>query len=87
MQILSKLTFSLVFVLMLALIAGPALAQTVNISEDINTDGATTPGPLGKSGFVVFEMPTAGQGTTGANGIDASVSVVTAADAANFPSV
>ena len=54
---LSKLTFSLVFVLMLALVAGPALAQTVIVSENLNTDGvAGTPGPLGASGFVVFEM-------------------------------
>ena len=71
MQILSKLTFSLVLVLMLSLVAGPALAQTVRISEDLNTDAATTPGPLAK--FIVFEMPTAGQGTvatpTSTNGI------------------
>ncbi len=54
---LSKLTFSLVFVLMVALVAGPALAQTVtlgaNLNTGVDTDGDTTDGPIGKNHFVV----------------------------------
>ena len=72
---LSKLTFSLVFALILTLVAGPAIGQT--ISSDLN-DTAITMG-----GFVVFEM-----NGTPANGIDASVTVIEAsAGNANFPDV
>ena len=78
----NKLTFSLVFVLALVLIAGPALAQTQIISDQLNTDGAA--GPLGDRSFVVFEM-------NGAlpvnNGIIASVNQVTSAAAGNFPDI
>ena len=86
----SKLTFSLVFVLMLALVAGPALAQTVYISDALNDadGGESETDPLAMSGFIVFEMPAAGQGSgDDANGIDGSVAVVTAGDAANFPDI
>ena len=51
---LSKLTFSLVFVLMLALVAGPAFAQTMTIAGELNVN--TTGGDNGqfeKGKFVV----------------------------------
>ena len=56
---LSKLTFSLVFVLMLALVAGPALAQTqtntgnINAATDLDTDGNGTAGPIGENHFAI----------------------------------
>ena len=65
---LSKLTFSLVFVLMLALVAGPALAQTPTPSGNLNpatgldTDGDTTDAPIGENDFVVV-IPVALPGT------------------------
>ncbi|MDE0428072.1 MAG: lamin tail domain-containing protein [Candidatus Poribacteria bacterium] len=82
-----KLTFSLVFVLALALVAGPAFAQQSFVSTDLNTDGADTPGPLGEKGFVIFEM--AGANTDPAsNGILGSeVTQVPAAPAETFPNL
>ncbi len=56
---LSKLTFSLVFVLTLVLVAGPALAQTqsnsgnLNAATDLDTDGNGTAGPIGENHFAV----------------------------------
>ena len=35
-RMFSKLTFSLVFVLMVALVAGPAFAQTQTMGDDLN---------------------------------------------------
>ena len=54
----NKLTFSLVFVLMLALVAGPALAQTQTPTANLNsatldTDGDATDGPMGANDFIV----------------------------------
>ena len=48
----NKLTFSLVFVLVLALIAGPALAQTQTLSENLSPNASLLEG----RSFVVFEM-------------------------------
>ena len=82
---LSKLTFSLVFVLMLALVAAPAFAQQTAFSQTLNvdTDGSTATGAtLGANDFVIYEMPTA---VSANNGIvddttgDDSFAVVTAA--------
>ncbi len=59
---LSKLTFSLVFVLMLALVAAPAFAQQTAFSPTLNvgTDGSTAAGTtIGANDFVIYEMPTA----------------------------
>ena len=86
---LSKLTFSLVFVLMLALVAGPAFAQTVIVSEDLNDDGdaATTDDAadiLGKDSFIVFEMPSTG---SDANGIASNVATVTSVAATGVPNI
>ena len=53
---LSKMTFSLVFVLMSALVAGPALAQTINLSEDLNVSADDGTGEIAQKVFVVFEM-------------------------------
>ena len=81
----SKLTFSLVFVLMVALVAGPAFAQTMRLSGDLNdADGAgAETDPLAKKGFIVFEM--AGDP---ANGINADVPVISALTGNNdFPNV
>ncbi len=61
---LSKLTFSLVFVLTLALVAGPALAQTQSYTIDINgafdVDGDGTAAPMGANNFAVVTPATAG---------------------------
>ena len=61
---LSKLTFSLVFVLMLALVAGPAFAQTqtytININATFDVDGDGTPAPMGENHFAVVTPATAG---------------------------
>ena len=50
----NKLTFSLVFIVMLALVAGPALAQTMNLSVELNGNADNADGELGKDGFVVY---------------------------------
>ena len=57
----SKLTFSLVFVLMLALVAVPTFAQTMYLSPNLNTGadletGVTATSQLSKTGFVVYVM-------------------------------
>ena len=73
----NRLTFSLVLVLMLALVAGPAIGQTLTTS--LNTT------PITSGGFVVFEKAAV---TDYTNGIDDSVAVIAAsADDANFPDV
>ena len=84
----NKLTFSLVFVLALALVAGPAFAQVVSGNLNITEDG-TTAGMIPKNGFVVFEKTGA---TTATNGIidaatDDPVITQLAAAAANFPDI
>ncbi|MDE0556366.1 MAG: lamin tail domain-containing protein, partial [Candidatus Poribacteria bacterium] len=47
----NKLTFSLVFVLMLALVAGPAMAQRVVLSQDLSPAAG-----IAKEDFVVYVM-------------------------------
>ena len=67
----NKLTFSLVFVLALALIAGPALAQTKSVSPTLNqgSEGETSvgdnDGQLASREFVVFEKNGAALATNG----------------------
>ena len=53
---LSKTTFSLVFVFLLALIVGPALAQEVTFSPNLNDIDPDTTGnqPLPKQDFVIY---------------------------------
>ena len=80
----NKLTFSLVFVLALALIAGPALAQTKTLSGTLNN--ATT--QLGSRSFVVLEMENGAgaEAVTSENGIlDASDTPVRTVNSGNFP--
>ena len=72
----NKLTFSLVFVLALALIAAPAFAQTT-----VGTPFATDPG---SKGFAVYEMNTA---TDAQNGFTAGVTTVQEAAAGAFPNM
>ena len=80
----NKLTFSLVFVLALALIAGPALAQTQIVSPDLNQALSDGTGNLGMHGFVVFEMSGA---IPGSNGILDTVNQVDADPAGSFPDI
>ena len=92
---LSKLTFSLVFVLMLALVASPAFAQVQVVSGQLNAnadaDGTANPADadaaLQADSFVVFQMNSTA--TPHPNGINnASVTQVTAAtDNPDFPNV
>ncbi len=79
----NKLTFSLVFVLALALIAGPAFAQTLTLSDELNVGGSE----LASQDFVVFEKTGATLATNGI--IDAPVGPfqVAAGAAANFPDI
>ena len=85
---LSKLTFSLVFVLMLVLLAGPAFPQSIIVSGNLNhsadSSGDTDPGnateALQSNKFVVHQA-------SGNNGIDGVVITVTATSAANFPNL
>ena len=69
----NKLTFSLVFVLALALVAAPAFAQWV--SGSLNGVAGTTADELGEKMFVVFEMEGA---TESQNGIGAGIPAVAA---------
>ncbi len=90
---LSKLTFSLVFVLMLALVAGPAFAQVQIVSGNLNTaadaTGSATSAAenvLAANGFVVLEMP--GQNTDPiVNGFVADSVIEVTAAAGQFPNV
>ena len=92
---LSKLTFSLVFVLMLALVAGPAFAQVTVVSGNLNTaaDAAGTAtsaadNVLAASGFVVLEMPEATAEPTGArNGFVGGGVIEVTATAGQFPNI
>ena len=73
---LSKLAISLVLVLILTLLTGPASAQIFHLSVAAGTDGA----PLADGEFLVFEMP-ANVGSA-ANGINRNdVTVETPSDA------
>ena len=91
----NKLTFSLtslVLVLMLALIAGPAFAQVTSSDPDLNdanADGTSDDDPLGKDMFIVYQMLLTGQanlvgstnadGTTYINGITGTAMALPAA--------
>ena len=57
---LSKLTFSLVFVLMVALVAGPAFAQTMTITGDLSGDAVVT-----AKSFVVADKTVTAPATNG----------------------
>ena len=91
----NKLTFSLVFVLALALVAGPAFAQTAVVSGNLNVradnDGATVPTSdaeaFNKDSFVVFQM--ASTETTHPNGLigDNVVQVTAATGNTDFVNV
>ena len=91
----NKLTFSLVLVLMLALVAGPAFAQEVVVSGNLNTAADATTGTatsaadnvLAANGFVVLEMPGQDAEETTVNGfVEGEVIEVTAA-ANQFPNI
>ncbi len=80
----NKLTFSLVFVLALALIAGPAFAQTLSFSDELNVSGSE----LGSQEFVVFEKTGATVATNGM--LDATAggpAQVTSTAANTFPDI
>ncbi len=91
---LSKLTFSLVFVLMLALVAaGPALAQREANSQNLNgdastaTDAAAGEGDIGANGFVVYTMNGTTDSTTAAtnyHGIQSGPTLIPAGTAGSF---
>ena len=92
----NKLTFSLVFVLAMALVAAPAFAQQMFVSNDLNVsvtetesvdsdDTAAADGFLDAGDFVIFEMGGAVQGATGV--LDAEVAQVVADPAATFPNL
>ena len=80
---LSKLTFSLVLVLMCAFVATSAFGQ---VSADLNDDGDTATAAdadmIAADGFVVYEKT-----GTPVNGLMDAVAQVTAADAATFPDI
>ena len=79
---LSKLTFSLAFVLMLALLAGPALAQQVTISQDLVTAAVDS-----KKFIVHTQSTTTGPSGANPNGVIASVGAVPETTAGTFPDV
>ncbi len=71
---LSKLTFSLVFVLMLALVAGPAFAQTMTLSGELNVNTGDADSNFEAKHFVVAGTTTgdaadSGDSTRRANGL------------------
>ena len=80
----NKLTFSLIFVLMFALVVGSAMGQIS--SADLNSDGDATSAAnadmISANDFIVYTM------NGGVHGIAAGVSVETAASGnANFPDI
>ena len=77
---LSKMTFSLVFVLILALVATPVFAQTMIVSNDIN-DGAGAATELEKNSFVVLQRPSP------ANGIIAAPVTLVTSIPNQFPNI
>ena len=90
MRMFSKLTFSLVFVLlMLALVAGPALAQTMTLSDPLNITSDDTTGAFAKDSFVVFQMQNATQAINGILDDNTNDPVVarTPQSATTFPNV
>ena len=84
---LSKLTFSLVFVLMLALVAGPALAQVATVSATLNidTNGTTDGAQFGANDFVIVQPTSPGEGITAAPTADASYALL--ASGTNLPNL
>ena len=85
---LSKLTFSLVFVLMVALVAGPAFAQTQTVSSNLNidTNGTQTTGDtFGANGFVIVRAATPGAGINTPPDTDSSYAFATGTN--NLPNL
>ena len=76
---LSKSAISVTLVLILALVAGPVLAQRTVFSQTLNGDPGTTNDEIGKDSFIVYEMN--GTPPNGIIGIDGNI--VTASSAMN----
>ena len=84
---LSKLTFSLVFVLMLALVAGPAFAQVATPSATLNVDtnGDTEGTTFGANDFVIVQPTSPGAGINAAPTTAASYALL--ATGTNLPNL